>query len=128
MTSNCTGCPSATSVNSRQIKQVRLLDRQAIPVELIYGANGIQPNVDTAALAIEKSAAHSGIDKRTSSRSAITFRTGRTAFYEHGDMRLLVKESSPTRRCGPTRVELAAGDAPDVEGPLPVIGARPPRI
>jgi hypothetical protein len=104
--------PERTSVSSRQIKQVRLLDRRAIPVDLIYGAD-IRPNVDSETVPLKKvlrtrnDAAH---------HLALPLPSGLVdAFYERAGMPLLVKESPLRDVAVDEEFEIEAGDAPDVE-------------
>jgi hypothetical protein len=104
--------PERTSVTSRQIKQVRLLDRQAIPVTLIYGAD-IAPNVESAARPLRKAL-------RTRNDSdhhlGLPLPSGRVAaFYEHGGVPLLVNEAPLRDIAVDEEFEINAGEAPDVE-------------
>jgi len=104
--------PWRTSVTSRQIKQVRLLDRQAIPVKLIYSA-AITPNLDSAAVPLRK------VLRTRNDRAhhlALPLPSGRVAaFYEHGDTPLLVSESPLRDVAVDEEFEIDTGDAPDVE-------------
>ncbi len=104
--------PERTSVNSRQIKQVRLLDRQAIPVELIYSAD-VQANLESPPAPTRKLL-------RTRNDSihhlGLPLPSGRVdAFYERGGTPLLVKESALRDVAVNEEFEVAAGDAPDVQ-------------
>lgn len=104
--------PDRTSVNSRQIKQVRLLDRQAVHVELIYSAE-IRPNVHSTSAALRKI-----LRTRNDSvhRLGLPLPSGRVdTFYERDGTRLLVKEGSLRDVSINEEFELAAGDAPDVQ-------------
>jgi hypothetical protein len=104
--------PWRTSVTSRQIKQVRLLDRQSIPVQLIYGAD-ITPNIGSAAVPLRK------VLRTRNDRAhhlALPLPSGRVAaFYEHGGTPLLVSESALRDVAVDEEFEIDTGDAPDVE-------------
>jgi hypothetical protein len=104
--------PWRTSVTSRQIKQVRLLDRQSIPVRLIYGAD-ITPNIDSAPVPLRK------VLRTRNDRAhhlALPLPSGRVAaFYEHGGTPLLVSESPLRDVAVDEEFEIDTGDAPDVE-------------
>jgi hypothetical protein len=104
--------PWRTSVTSRQIKQVRLLDRQAIPVKLIYSA-AITPSLDSAAVPLRK------VLRARNDRAhhlALPLPSGRVAaFYEHGGTPLLVSESPLRDVAVDEEFEIDTGDAPDVE-------------
>jgi hypothetical protein len=104
--------PWRTSVTSRQIKQVRLLDRQSIPVKLIYGAD-ITANIDSAPVPLRK------VLRTRNDRVhhlALPLPSGRVAaFYEHGGTPLLVSESSLRDVAVDEEFEIDTGDAPDVE-------------
>jgi hypothetical protein len=104
--------PERTSVSSRQIKQVRLLDRRHIPVELIYSAD-LPANVDTEAFALKKTL-------RTRNDKAhhldLPLPSGRVAaFYESAGVPLLVKEGPLRDVAVNEEFEIDVGDAPDVE-------------
>jgi hypothetical protein len=104
--------PGRTSVTSRQIKQVRLLDRRAIPVQLIYGAD-ISPNVESAATPLRKVL-------RTRNDSAhhlgLPLPSGQVAtFYEREGVPLLVNEAPLRDVASGEEFEVDAGEAADVE-------------
>jgi hypothetical protein len=104
--------PERTSVNSRQVKQVRLLDRRGIPVELIYGAD-IFPNVESNTLPLRKVL-------RTRNDSAhhldVPLPSGRVdTFYDRGGVPLLVKEAPLRDVALNEELEIEAGEAPEVE-------------
>lgn len=104
--------PERTSVTSRQIKQVRLLDRHAVPVELLYGT-AIPANVDSGTAPLRKTL-------RTRNDAAhhlgLPLPSGRVAaFYERGDTPLFVGESPLRDIAVNEEVEVDLGDAPDVE-------------
>ena len=104
--------PDRTSVASRQIKQVRLLDRKAIPIELFYRAD----------LAVDDEVADpQPLRKilRTRNDEAhhldLPLPSGRVAtFYERDGVPLLVYEAPIRDITLNEEVEIAAGDAPDL--------------
>jgi hypothetical protein len=104
--------PEATTVASRQSKQVRLLDRSAIPVERVYGAElsssrleGPQPA--TWLLRTKNNDAnHLGVPL-PSGRAAV--------FLQHGGESLLAHESDIRDLALDEEVEIAMGEAPDVQ-------------
>jgi hypothetical protein len=104
--------PWRTSVTSRQIKQVRLLDRQAIPVKLIYGAD-ITPSINAPATPLNK------VLRTRNDRAhhlALPLPSGRVAaFYEHGNVPLLVSEAPLRDVAVDEEFEIDIGAAPDVE-------------
>ena len=104
--------PWRTSVTSRQIKQVRLLDRQAIPVKLIYGAD-ITPSINAPATPLSK------VLRTRNDRAhhlALPLPSGRVAaFYEHGNVPLLVSEAPLRDVAVDEEFEIDIGAAPDVE-------------
>jgi hypothetical protein len=104
--------PWRTSVTSRQIKQVRLLDRRSIPVKLIYGAD-ITSNIDSRAVPLRK------VLRTRNDRAhhlALPLPSGRVAvFYEHEGIPLLVSESPLRDVAVDEEFEIDTGDAPDVE-------------
>ena len=125
--------PERTSVTSRQIKQVRLLDRKAVPVSLIYrrdvSANEI---VDfTPALRMlrtKNDAAH---------HLGLPLPSGRVAtFTARGEATLLLAESPLRDVAVDEEFELGLGESPDVQvsavreqtrvGPSPL--PPPPRL
>ena len=104
--------PWRTSVTSRQIKQVRLLDRQAIPVKLIYSAD-ITPDLEAEPTPMRKVL-------RTRNDSAhhlaLPLPSGRVAaFYERGGVPLLVSEAPLRDVAVDEEFELDTGAAVDVE-------------
>lgn len=104
--------PERTSVTSRQIKQVRLLDRHAVPVEVLYGSD-IPANVDSGTAPLRKTL-------RTRNDAAhdlgLPLPSGRVAaFYERGGTPLLVSESPLGDIAVGEELEIDLGDAPDVE-------------
>jgi hypothetical protein len=104
--------PWRTSVTSRQIKQVRLLDRQAIPVKLIYSA-AITPNLEAEPTPLRK------VLRTRNDRAhhlALPLPSGRVAaFYQHGDVPLLVNEAPLRDVAVDEEFEIDIGEAADVE-------------
>ncbi len=104
--------PWRTSVTSRQIKQVRLLDRQAIPVKLIYGAD-ITPSINAPARPLNK------VLRTRNDRAhhlELPLPSGRVAaFYEHGNVPLLVSEAPLRDVAVDEEFEIDIGAAADVE-------------
>jgi hypothetical protein len=104
--------PEATTVASRQSKQVRLLDRSAIPVETFYGtelstANPVGPQPATWLLRTKNNAAN---------HLGLPLPSGRVAvFLQHGGERLLAHESDVRDLAIDEEVEIGMGDAPDVQ-------------
>ena len=104
--------PERTSVTSRQIKQVRLLDRQAIPVQLIYGAD-IQADVESDATPLRK-VLRTRNDK--AHHLGLPLPSGQVAaFYEHDGVPLLVNEAPLRDVAVDEEFEIDAGKAADVE-------------
>jgi hypothetical protein len=104
--------PEATTVASRQSKQVRLLDRSAIPIETFYGAelstsNPVGPQPASRLLRTKNNAAnHLGLPL-PSGRAAV--------FLQHGGERLLAHESEVRDLAIDEEVEIGMGEAPDVQ-------------
>ncbi len=104
--------PETTTVASRQSKQVRLLDRSAIPVATVYGAelstaNSVGPQPASRLLRTKNNAAnHLGLPL-PSGRAAV--------FLQHGGERLLAHESDVRDLAIDEEVEIAMGEAPDVQ-------------
>ncbi len=104
--------PERTSVTSRQVKQVRLLDRASIPVELIYGAditpvahNGTRPL--TKVLRTRNDAAH---------HLGLPLPSGRiSASYEYDGVPLVVSDTPLRDIAVHEEFEIEVGQAPDVE-------------
>jgi hypothetical protein len=104
--------PARTSVTSRQIKQVRLLDRGAIPVELIYKAD-VTPNVYNETQSLQKIL-------RTRNDEAhhlgLPLPSGRVStYYERAGIPLVVSESPLRDIAVNEEVEIDAGESPDVQ-------------
>jgi hypothetical protein len=104
--------PERTSVTSRQIKQVRLLDRASIPVELIYGAD-IAPDASNETQPLSKvlrtrndEAHHLGLPLPSGQVSAS---------YDHDGVPLVVGETPLRDVAVHEEFEINVGEAPDVE-------------
>ena len=104
--------PETTTVASRQSKQVRLLDRSAIPIETFYGAelstaNPLGPQPASRLLRTKNNAAN---------HLGLPLPSGRVAvFLQHGGERLLAHESEVRDLAIDEEVEIALGEAPDVQ-------------
>lgn len=104
--------PERTTLASRQSKQVRLLDRSSIPVQIVYGAD---LPADAAATSVSayrvlrttNTAANDlGLPLPSGTVAVFAMREGR---------RLLERESGMTDTAVSEAVELDMGSAPDVE-------------
>jgi hypothetical protein len=103
--------PDRTSVASRQIKQVRLLDRKDIPIDLFYRADlGAEDEVDDQPLSrllrTRNDKAHH-LDLPLPSGKVATF-------YEREGVPLLVHEAPLRDISLDEEVEIEAGEAPDL--------------
>jgi hypothetical protein len=104
--------PEPTTVASRQSKQVRLLDRSAIPIDTFYGAEltGTDPSGPRPAsqwLRTKNSEAnHLGLPLPSGSVAV---------FLQRGSERLLAHESDVRDLAVDEEVELEMGAAPDVQ-------------
>ncbi|MXP29915.1 hypothetical protein GRI58_13965 [Porphyrobacter algicida] len=104
--------PERTDINSRQSKQVRLLDRTKIPVERIYRAvidedrsGEFQPA--QVVLRTKNDAAH---------HLGLPLPSGRVAVLQGGSVRPLLLGNAGIRDTAvQEKIELQLGDAPDVE-------------
>jgi hypothetical protein len=103
--------PEATTVASRQSKQVRLLDRSAIPVEIAYGTE-----LSTANPAGAQPASWLLRTKNNAANHlGLPLPSGRIAvFLQHGGERLLAHESDVRDLAIDEEVEIGMGRAPDV--------------
>ena len=103
--------PDRTSVASRQIKQVRLLDRKDIPIDLFYRADiPADAEVDDQPL-------HEVLRTRNDKAHHLDLPlpSGQVAtFYEHGGVPLLVQEAPLRDITLDEEVEIEAGEAPDL--------------
>jgi len=104
--------PEATTVASRQSKQVRLLDRSAIPIETLYSAEISPSNAQGP-----RPASWSLRTKNTDANHlGLPLPSGRVAvFLQHGGERLLAHESDVHDLAIDEEVEIGMGDAPDVQ-------------
>jgi hypothetical protein len=104
--------PETTTVASRQSKQVRLLDRGAIPVVPVYGAevstsNPMGPQPASWLLRTKNTDAN---------HLGLPLPSGRVAvFLQQGGQRLLAHESDVHDLAVDEDVEIGMGDAPDVQ-------------
>jgi hypothetical protein len=104
--------PERTSVTSQQIKQVRLLDRHAVPIDLLYSAT-LPVNASSATAPLRRLV-------RTQNDRAhqlgLPLPSGRLdVFLTRGDARLLLSESPLRDMAVDEQVEIDLGAAPDVE-------------
>ena len=103
--------PDRTTVASRQSKQVRLLDRSAIPVTQLYGADVPAEETTGATAAVKmlrtmnSTADHLGLPLPSGSIAV---------FASHGGERLLERESSMRDLAVDEEVEINLGASPDV--------------
>ncbi len=126
--------PAATTVASRQSKQVRLLDRSAIPVERVYGAelsssNLAGPQPATWLLRTKNNEAN---------HLGVPLPSGRVAvFLEHGEQPLLANESDVRDLAIDEEVEIGMGERARCSGnrdrgwrliPRRIANARPEAI
>jgi hypothetical protein len=103
--------PDRTTIASRQSKQVRLMDRLAVPVSFVYSADLAAGEAETAAPAhlllrtVNNTANHLGLPL-PSGRIAV--------FARHGAENLLQHESGMRDLAVDEEVEIDMGDTPDV--------------
>jgi hypothetical protein len=104
--------PLRTSVTSRQVKQVRMLDAHAIPIELLYGAP-VHANTDTATGPLRKlarthnnKAHHLGIPLPSGVVDSFYLRDGAPLLVSQAPLRDLAVDED---------VEFDLGEAPDVQ-------------
>jgi hypothetical protein len=103
--------PDRTTIASRQSKQVRLMDRLAVPVSFVYSADLAAGEAETAAPAhlllrtVNNTANHLGLPL-PSGRIAV--------FARHGAENLLQHESGMRDLAVEEEVEIDMGDTPDV--------------
>jgi hypothetical protein len=104
--------PDRTTVASRQSKQVRLLDRMAVPITEIYGADLAADDAGAALPAfklmrtVNSAANHLGLPLPSGSIAV---------FARHGGERLLERESDMRDLAVDEEVEINLGASPDVE-------------
>jgi hypothetical protein len=104
--------PERTTVSSRQMKQVRLLDQAAVPVELLYAADiPVNQTVqEFAARRILRS------KNDTAHQLGIPLPSGQVAVFERrGDTELLLSESPLQDTAVGEEFEIGAGSSPDVQ-------------
>jgi hypothetical protein len=104
--------PQRTTLTSRQIKQVRLLDRQAVPVELFYSADL------PANYSIESSAAQKTLRTRndTAHHLGLPLPSGHVAtFTSRKDSTLLLDEAPLRDVAVDEDFEFGVGSSPDVQ-------------
>lgn len=104
--------PEHTTFTSRQIKQVRLLERRAVPVELFYGAD-LQANESVDSTAARKilrtrndAAHHLGLPLPSGQVAAFVARNGATLLLDESPLRDIAVDE---------KVEMGVGDSPDVQ-------------
>jgi hypothetical protein len=104
--------PWRTSVTSRQIKQVRMLDQQAVPVKLIYHADvSADDEFETRPL---RKVLRTRNDR--AHHLGLPLPSGRVAaFYEREGVPLLVNEAPLRDVAVDEEFEIDIGEAPDVE-------------
>jgi hypothetical protein len=103
--------PEPTTVASRQSKQVRLMDRHEIPVEVIYVAE-----LDSGAASVAVAAGRRLRTRNTAAHHlGLALPSGSVAvFASHDGMRLLERESAIQDLAVGEELELDAGASPDV--------------
>ncbi|HWW81449.1 MAG TPA: hypothetical protein VNY82_17755 [Steroidobacteraceae bacterium] len=104
--------PWRTSVTSRQIKQVRMLDQQAVPVKLIYHAD-VPADSELESQPLRK------VLRTRNDRAhhlGLPLPSGRVAaFYEREGVPLLVNEAPLRDVAVDEEFEIDVGEAPDVQ-------------
>jgi hypothetical protein len=104
--------PDRTTVAARQSKQVRLLDRQAIPVSFVYGAD-LEANQPTASVPASRLLR---TQNTVANHLGLPLPSGRIAvFVTRGGGKLLQHESGMRDLAVGEEVEINMGDSPDVE-------------
>jgi hypothetical protein len=103
--------PEETTVAARQSKQVRLLDRSAIPVSFVYGADLAADEVSqTAATMLLRTmntrANHLGLPLPSGRIAVFSLRDGRRLLRHESDLRDLAADEE---------VEIGMGESPDVQ-------------
>jgi hypothetical protein len=104
--------PDRTTVAARQSKQVRLLDRQAIPVSFVYGADlaANQPAASAPASLLLRT------QNTAANHLGLPLPSGHiAAFAERGGEKLLQHESAMRDLAADEEVEINMGDSPAVE-------------
>jgi hypothetical protein len=104
--------PESTDVLSRQIKQVRLLDRQEIPVQLYYTADLIANQNSSSLAALKKLRTKNDRQHHL----GLPLPSGRVdTFAARGDETLLLSESALRDTAVDENIEIGLGDSPDVQ-------------
>ena len=104
--------PARTSVTSRQIKQVRLLDQHAVPTELLYKAD-VATDLDGSADFPLHKILRTRNDK--AHHLGLPLPSGMVAaFYEHNGVPLLVSEAPLRDIADKEEFEIELGESPDV--------------
>jgi hypothetical protein len=103
--------PGTTSVNAQQMKQVRLLDRKQVPVNLLYIADlQADEETDTAA----RRALRTRNDR--SHHLGLPLPSGRVDTFEaHGETPLLLEQAPLSDIAVGEELEIGAGEAADVQ-------------
>jgi hypothetical protein len=102
--------PDRTSLASRQSKQVRLLDRTAIPITPVYGAD-----LSTGAAASAPAVKLFRTKNNAANHLGLPLPSGNVAVFAlHGSERLLVHESGMQDLAVDEEVEIDMGASPDV--------------
>jgi hypothetical protein len=107
--------PERTSVISRQIKQVRLMDRRGVPAELIYEAD---VTVQMESADSESVAFHKVLRTRNDKEHhlGLPLPSGQmAAFYERHGVPLLVSEAPLRDVAENEELEIELGEAPDAQ-------------
>jgi hypothetical protein len=103
--------PQHTSVNARQMKQVRLLDRKAVPVELVHVAK-LAVNEETTAAAQRMLRTHND----SAHHLGLPLPSGRVdTFVSHENTPLLLEQAPLPDIAVGEELEIGAGEAADVQ-------------
>ena len=104
--------PESTDVLSRQIKQVRLLDRRGIPVQLYYSADLVANQNSSSFAALRKLRTKNDRQHHL----GLPLPSGRVdTFAARGDETLLLSESALRDTAVDEDVEIGLGESPDVQ-------------
>lgn len=104
--------PDRTTLRSRQIKQVRLLDRQAIPIQLIYAAD-LEANTTVSSMAASKTLRTRNDDAH---HLGLPLPSGSVASFLQTDDAPLLLDETPIRDTALNEdIELALGTSTDVQ-------------
>ena len=103
--------PERTSVNSRQVKQVRLLDREDIPVKVLYGAE-LSAGVDSESIPLRRFVR---IKNDSSHHLGLPLPSGHIASFAALDQTALLLKEAPVRDTTlDQEVEFELGESADV--------------